>query len=217
MTDAPLIETAGGRFFEDFRIGETIRHATPRTLTRRRRLALFGALRLALRAAERGDLRPRDRLSGEPDRRPARLPCRLRQDGARRLAQRRRQPRLRRLPVSQSPSIRATRSRPSREVIGLKENSNRQTGVVHVRSRGFNQRGETVDRIRALGDGEKALATRRRRPRRIRPNFPRRSPSPTSARPVRPSIAPPSTSSSAARPSGSRTMSRATESTMSTG
>ena len=25
--------TAGGRFFEDFRIGETIRHATPRTLT----------------------------------------------------------------------------------------------------------------------------------------------------------------------------------------
>ena len=25
--------TPGGRFFEDFRIGETIRHATPRTLT----------------------------------------------------------------------------------------------------------------------------------------------------------------------------------------
>ena len=30
------------------------------------------------------------------------------------------------------------------EVIGLKENSNRQTGVVYVRSRGFNQRGVTV-------------------------------------------------------------------------
>ena len=30
------------------------------------------------------------------------------------------------------------------EVIGLKENSNRQSGVVYVRSRGFNQRGETA-------------------------------------------------------------------------
>src|SRR4029077_15838506 len=28
--------------------------------------------------------------------------------------------------------------------IGLKENSNRQSGVVYVRSQGFNQRGETV-------------------------------------------------------------------------
>jgi 2-methylfumaryl-CoA hydratase len=30
------------------------------------------------------------------------------------------------------------------EVIGLRENSNRQTGTVYVRSRGFNQRGEAV-------------------------------------------------------------------------
>ena len=30
------------------------------------------------------------------------------------------------------------------QVIGLKENSNRQTGMVYVRSKGFNQRGETV-------------------------------------------------------------------------
>ncbi len=30
------------------------------------------------------------------------------------------------------------------EVIGLKENSNKHSGVVHVRSRGVNQRGETV-------------------------------------------------------------------------
>ncbi len=56
-------KTAAGRFFEDFRLGETLRHATPRTLTVGRRLALFGALRLALRRAERRDLRPRDRLS----------------------------------------------------------------------------------------------------------------------------------------------------------
>ena len=32
----------------------------------------------------------------------------------------------------------------SSEVIGLKENSNRQSGVVYVRSQGFNQRGELV-------------------------------------------------------------------------
>ena len=35
------------------------------------------------------------------------------------------------------------------EVIGLKENSNRQTGVVYVRSQGFNQRGQlTLDYVR---------------------------------------------------------------------
>ena len=32
MSTAPKSTAAGGRFFEDFRIGETIRHATPRTL-----------------------------------------------------------------------------------------------------------------------------------------------------------------------------------------
>ena len=65
----------------------------------RRRLALFGALRRALRAPKRGDFRARHRLSGKPDRRSARLPRRVRQDGAGRLAQRGRQSRLRRLPV----------------------------------------------------------------------------------------------------------------------
>ena len=47
------------------------------------------------------------------------------------------------------------------EVIGLKENSNRQTGVVYVRSRGLNQRGRGRRRICALGDGAEA---RRRQP-----------------------------------------------------
>ena len=32
MPDSPSFTNAG-RFFEDFRIGETIRHATPRTIT----------------------------------------------------------------------------------------------------------------------------------------------------------------------------------------
>ena len=47
----------------------------------RRRLALFGSHRRALRAAKRGNLRSRHRLPGKPDRRSARLPCRIRQDG----------------------------------------------------------------------------------------------------------------------------------------
>ncbi len=42
------------------------------------------------------------------------------------------------------------------EVIGLKENSNGQTGVVYVRSRGANQRGVDRARICALGDGAQA-------------------------------------------------------------
>jgi acyl dehydratase len=33
MTEGCATKTAAGRFFEDFRIGETIRHATPRTLS----------------------------------------------------------------------------------------------------------------------------------------------------------------------------------------
>jgi 2-methylfumaryl-CoA hydratase len=42
------------------------------------------------------------------------------------------------------------------QVIGLKENSSRQTGVVHVRSKGFNQRGKTViDYVRWV-NGQKA-------------------------------------------------------------
>ena len=42
------------------------------------------------------------------------------------------------------------------EVIGLKENSNRKTGIVYVRTRGFKQDGTRGARIRALGDGAKA-------------------------------------------------------------
>ncbi len=42
------------------------------------------------------------------------------------------------------------------EVIGLKENSNRKTGIVYVRTRGVKQDGSAGARIRALGDGAKA-------------------------------------------------------------
>ena len=31
--EEPMTKTGAGNFFEDFRLGQTIRHATPRTLT----------------------------------------------------------------------------------------------------------------------------------------------------------------------------------------
>ena len=76
--------------------------------------------------------------------------------------------------------------RATSEVIGLKENSNRQTGVVYVRSRGFNQRGETVlDYVRWV-------MVRKRDPNAPAPaevtcrNLPKRwSPRPSSATPAR--------------------------------
>ena len=47
-------KTAAGRFFEDFRLGETLRHATPRTVTAGD-VALYSALygaRFAVQSAE---------------------------------------------------------------------------------------------------------------------------------------------------------------------
>ena len=90
------MKTEPGRFFEDFRLGET---HPPRDAAHRhdgRRRALHRALRLALRGAVLGRLRQGGRLRAKPARRLARLPRRVRQDRARHLAQRRRQSRLRR-------------------------------------------------------------------------------------------------------------------------
>ena len=149
--------TAGGRFFEDFWIGETIRHATPRTLTAGD-ASLYSALygtRFAPQSAETfaraigypqspiDDLLAFHVVFGKtvPDvslNAVANLgyaDCRFLK------------------PVYPGDTLSSVS-----EVIGLKENSNRQTGVVYVRSRGFNQRGETGNRICALGDGEEALA-----------------------------------------------------------
>jgi len=143
MTDAPSSMTAGGRFFEDFRIGETIRHATPRTLTAGD-ASLYSALygsRFAPQSAETfaraigypaspiDDLLAFHVVFGKtvPDislNAVANLgyaDCRFLKA------------------VYPGDTLAAVS-----EVIGLKENSNRQTGVVHVRSRGFNQRGETA-------------------------------------------------------------------------
>jgi 2-methylfumaryl-CoA hydratase len=136
-------KTAAGRFFEDFRIGETIRHATPRTLSEGD-ASLYSALygsRFAPQSAETFaraigyPARPIDDLLAfhvvfgktVPDislNAVANLgyaDCRF-------------------LKAVYAGDTLSSVS----EVIGLKENSNRQTGVVHVRSRGFNQRGEAV-------------------------------------------------------------------------
>ena len=86
------------------------------------------------------------------------------------------------------------------EVIGLKENSNRQSGVVYVRSQGFNQHGRAVARLRALGDGAQArlrsARAARARPRSARGGRARRR----SAPPARRSTRPPTISRSPARP-----------------
>ena len=208
-------KTAAGRFLRGLspRRDDPSRDAPH--ADQRRRFALFGALRRALRAPKRGDFRARHRLSGKPDRRSARLPCRVRQDGARRLAQRGRQSRLRRLPVLAAGLPGDTLSATS-QVIGLKENSNRQSGVVHVRSQGFNQRGETVieyvrwvmvrkrDSAAAAPETHRSQAPRGGRRRRARRGLSAIS------------TAPRSTTRSAVRPIGSRTTRRANGSIMST-
>ena len=139
-----MTKTSTGNFFEDFRLGQMIRHATPRTVTERRRRALHRAVRPALRGAVVG--RPSPRRSAIRARRSticwsstscSARPCRT--------------SRSTRSPISAMPSCRFlapvypgdTLSAAS-EVIGLKENSNRKTGIVYVRSTGFKQDGTAV-------------------------------------------------------------------------
>ncbi len=140
--------TTAGRFFEDFRIGETIRHATPRTL-RDGDASLYSALyglRFAPQSAETfaraigypaspiDDLLAFHIVFGKtvPDV-SLNAVANLGYADGRFLK-----------PVYPGDTLSSVS-----EVIGLKENSNRQTGVVYVRSRGLNQRGETaIDYVR---------------------------------------------------------------------
>ncbi|HYA73392.1 MAG TPA: MaoC family dehydratase [Roseiarcus sp.] len=136
-------KTAAGRFFEDFRIGETLRHATPRTL-REGDASLYSALygtRFAVQSADSfaraigypkapiDDLLAFHVVFGKtvPDVSLNAI-ANLGYAACRFLK-----------PVFPGDTLLATS-----EVIGLKENSNRQSGVVYVRSQGFNQRGEVV-------------------------------------------------------------------------
>jgi 2-methylfumaryl-CoA hydratase len=132
-----------GNFFEDFHLGQVIRHATPRTLTSAD-AALYTALYGSRFAVQSSDAfaqaigypkSPLDELlvfhivfgKTVPDislNAVANLgyaDCRFLK------------------PVFAGDTLSA-----ASEVIGLKENANKQTGIVYVRSRGANQNGATV-------------------------------------------------------------------------
>ncbi len=141
-------KTNPGRFFEDFRLGERIVHATPRTVTTgdvSLYTALYGsrfavqssdafARAIGYRHAPVDDLLVFHIVFGKtvPDV-SLNAVANLGYAGARFLA-----------PVHAGDTLRTVS-----EVIGLKENSSRQTGVVYVRSTGFNQDGvEVLDYVR---------------------------------------------------------------------
>ena len=138
------MKTDPGRFFEDFRLGETLRHATPRTVTTGD-AALYAALYGTRFAVQSSDAFRR-RRSGY-----ARSPlddwlvfhvvfgktvpdislnavANLGYADGRFLR-----------PVYPGETLSAVS-----EVIGLKESSNRETGIVYVRSTGFNAAGAPV-------------------------------------------------------------------------
>ncbi|MBF0333147.1 MAG: MaoC family dehydratase [Alphaproteobacteria bacterium] len=138
-----MSKTNPGNFFEDFQLGREIVHATPRTLTTGD-VALYTALtggRFALASSDEfaralgfpaapvDDLLAFHIVFGKtvPDvslNAVANLGYADGRFGA---------------PVYPGDTLRTVST-----VIGLKENSNRQTGVVYVRSTGTNQRGEMV-------------------------------------------------------------------------
>jgi 2-methylfumaryl-CoA hydratase len=136
-------KTNPGRFFEDFRLGEEISHATPRSLGPGERalyIALTGsrfavqsshefARAIGFASAPLDDLLVFHIVFGRsvPDvslNAVANLGYAEMRFG---------------VPVHDGDSLTA-----SSVVIGLKENSSRETGVVYVRTTGVNQRGETV-------------------------------------------------------------------------
>ncbi len=137
-----MTKTSSGNFFEDFRLGQTIRHATPRTVTTGD-VALYNALfgaRFAMqssadfamaagyRDAPIDDLLVFHIVFGKtvPDI-SLNAVANLGYAGMQFLA-----------PVHAGDTLTALS-----EVIGLKENSSRKTGVVYVRTRGF-KNGDTA-------------------------------------------------------------------------
>lgn len=138
-----MTKTSAGNFFEDFRLGQTIRHATPRTITVgdvALYTGLFGsrfavqsssafASAIGYRDAPIDDLLVFHIVFGKsvPDI-SINAVANLGYAGCQFLA-----------PVFPGDTLTATS-----EVIGLKENSSRRTGVVYVRTRGFKQDGTAV-------------------------------------------------------------------------
>ena len=138
-----MTKTSAGNFFEDFRLGQTIRHATPRTLTEGDAALYFGLFgaRFAVQSSAAFataigyPARPIDDLlvfhvifgKTVPDI-SLNAVANLGYAGGQFLA-----------PVFAGDTLSATS-----EVIGLKENSSRQTGIVYVRTRGIRQDGTPV-------------------------------------------------------------------------
>ncbi len=136
-------KTNPGNFFEDFRLGQVIRHATPRTVTAGFNVlytALYGARfavqssdpfakAIGYRRAPIDDLLVFHVVFGKtvPDV-SLNAVANLGYAGCRFLA-----------PVYPGDTLSA-----ASEIIGLKENANRKTGIVYVRSTGFNQDGARV-------------------------------------------------------------------------
>jgi 2-methylfumaryl-CoA hydratase len=143
VSEVPLPKTSPGNFFEDFRLGQKMRHATPRTVTTGD-VALYNGLfgaRFAVQSADSfaqtigyrqaplDDLLVFHMVFGKtvPDislNAVANLgyaDCRFLKA------------------VYPGATLNAVS-----EVIGLKENSNRKTGIVYVRSRGYDQDGDSV-------------------------------------------------------------------------
>jgi 2-methylfumaryl-CoA hydratase len=138
-----MTKTSSGNFFEDFRLGQTIRHATPRTMTDgdvALYTGLFGsrfavqssrafATAIGYRDAPIDDWLVFHVVFGKtvPDI-SLNAVANLGYASGQFLA-----------PVFPGDTLTATS-----EVIGLKENSSRKTGVVYVRTRGFKQDGTAV-------------------------------------------------------------------------
>lgn len=138
-----MTKTSPGNFFEDFRVGQIIKHATPRTVTTGD-IALYTALYGSRFAVQSSDVfaqklgyprAPLDDLlvfhvvfgKTVPDI-SLNAVANLGYAGCRFLAA-----------VFPGDTLNAVS-----EVIGLKENSNRKSGIVFVRSTGFNQNGTRV-------------------------------------------------------------------------
>ncbi|WP_135507313.1 MaoC family dehydratase [Roseovarius aestuariivivens] len=138
-----MVKTNPGRFFEDYRLGDVIHHAVPRTVGSGER-ALYHALYPARHALYSSDAfaracglpkSPLDDLAAfhvvfgktVPDISLNAL-ANLGYAEGRWLC-----------PVYEGDTLRATS-----EVIGLKQNSNGKSGVVYVRSRGINQNDDVV-------------------------------------------------------------------------
>ncbi len=138
-----MSKTNAGRFFEDYALGQVIRHAVPRTVAEGER-ALYHALYPARHALYSSDVFASESgLEGSP----------LDDLIAFHVVFGKTVPDISLNAVANlgyaegrwlKPVYPGDTLRSESEVIGLKQNSNGKTGVVWVRTRGFNQEGEAV-------------------------------------------------------------------------